>query len=119
MTTQPCADDNLDVPYVGVLSTDIMLTIEGPKALRYETYLNSAAAQALLPLLPREANLIDIIQACMNGRLEDLSINLEMKTSVMVSILAAQLDRLDISRPVEIPHRLGRLSSLNPLAFLR
>jgi phosphoribosylamine-glycine ligase len=119
MLNQLCADDNLGVPFVGVLSTDIMLTTEGPKALGYETCLNSAAAQTLLPLLPREAKLSDIIQACMNGCLEDQSIHWEMTTSVMVSISASRLDRLDIPRPVEIPHRLGRLSSLNSIAFLR
>jgi hypothetical protein len=44
-----------------------MLTIEGPKLMGYETHFNSAATQALLPLLPQGTSLFDIMQACING----------------------------------------------------
>ncbi|KAE9364388.1 hypothetical protein N431DRAFT_354511 [Stipitochalara longipes BDJ] len=77
-----------DMPYLGVLSTNIVLTMDGPKVLGYEAHFNSAAAQALLPLLGRETSLASVIQACIHHRLEGVACNWEDKISVMVIVSA-------------------------------
>ncbi|PMD21537.1 hypothetical protein NA56DRAFT_116021 [Hyaloscypha hepaticicola] len=61
------------------------------KVIGYETHFNGAATQALLPLLPQEVSLVDIMQACINGHLEHLSINWQGKTSVMATLSAIPL----------------------------
>jgi len=100
------ADRTLDVPYIGVLSTDIVLTTEGPKVLGYSAHFNSAAAQSLLPLLGSDTSLASIMQACMQGCLQDVSCNWEKKISVMVSISAASE-----GQEIKIPKRFGRFLS--------
>ena len=98
----------LDMPFIGVLSTDIVLTTEGPKVLGYSAHFNSAAAQSLLPLLSSETSLASIMQACSSrhGGLRDVDCSMEKKTSVMVSISA-----VSEGQEIKIPKRLGRFLS--------
>jgi phosphoribosylamine--glycine ligase len=55
-------------PYVGVLYAGIMLTGDGPQVLEFNCRFGDPEAQVILPLL--DADLADVIDACLAGRLD-------------------------------------------------
>ena len=59
-------------PYQGVLYAGLMLTAQGPKVLEFNCRLGDPEAQVVLPLL--ETDLLDVILASIEGRIDDLSI---------------------------------------------
>lgn len=68
-------------PYVGMLYAGLMLTPTGPQVLEFNCRFGDPEAQALLPLLamaaPRgaaSATLIDIVLACVEGRLNQVDV---------------------------------------------
>ncbi|KKQ18838.1 MAG: Phosphoribosylamine-glycine ligase [Berkelbacteria bacterium GW2011_GWB1_38_5] len=73
-------------PFTGVLYTGIMLTDDGPKVLEYNCRFGDPETQVALPLL--ETDLIDIIQASLDGSLTNMKIKWQDKSSVCV-ILAS------------------------------
>ncbi len=60
------------MPYVGVLYAGMMLTADGPKTLEFNCRLGDPETQVILPLL--ESDLVDMIEACLDGRLAGLEI---------------------------------------------
>jgi phosphoribosylamine--glycine ligase len=60
------------MPYVGVLYAGMMLTADGPKTLEFNCRLGDPETQVILPLL--ESDLVDVIEACLDGRLAGLEI---------------------------------------------
>jgi phosphoribosylamine--glycine ligase len=91
------------MPYIGFLSTDIVLTKNGPRALGYSAHFSSAAAQAVLPLL--DTSLASIMKACIDGRQSDIAWKWVAKTSVMVSISATTEEE-----EIRVPKPLSRFS---------
>ena len=58
------------MPYVGVLYIGLMLTKDGPKVIEYNCRFGDPETQVILPLL--ESDLVEILQACLAGRLNEV-----------------------------------------------
>ena len=60
-------------PFKGVLYFGLMLTPEGPRVVEYNARFGDPEAQAVLAML--DADLLDIFEAVLNGRLSEAEIN--------------------------------------------
>lgn len=74
-------------PYIGVLYAGLILTKEGPRVLEFNCRFGDPETQVLMPLLG--SDLIDIIEACINGYLHDTHIHWKNESVVCV-VLAAE-----------------------------
>jgi phosphoribosylamine--glycine ligase/phosphoribosylformylglycinamidine cyclo-ligase len=72
-------------PYVGVLYAGLMLTEHGPRVLEFNCRFGDPETQVLLPLL--DSDLIDILLACVDGRLQE--INVRWKSAHSVTLVLA------------------------------
>ena len=84
-TVNACAAEGR--PYVGVLYAGIMLTKGGPKLLEFNCRFGDPEAQVLLPLL--DTDLLDIAEACCDGRLDSMDVHWKNRFAVTV-VLAAE-----------------------------
>jgi phosphoribosylamine--glycine ligase len=57
-----------DTPFTGVLYCGLMMTPRGPEVLEFNARFGDPETQAILPRL--ESDLLDVIDACIDGRLE-------------------------------------------------
>jgi phosphoribosylamine--glycine ligase len=71
-----------DGRFRGVIYIGVVLTPEGPIALELNARFGDPGAQAILPLL--ETDLLDIIEACLEGRLGQLDVRWRSKCAVTV-----------------------------------
>ncbi|BBD09843.1 phosphoribosylamine--glycine ligase [Desulfovibrio ferrophilus] len=74
-------------PFKGVLYAGLMYTDEGPKVLEYNVRFGDPECQPLLTRL--DSDLFEIMMACVNGTLDEMSIDWNDETSVCV-VLAAE-----------------------------
>lgn len=59
------------MPYTGVLYLGLMITAAGPKVIEYNCRFGDPETQVILPLL--ESDLVEILQACVEGRLDQVT----------------------------------------------
>ncbi|MFW6357452.1 MAG: phosphoribosylamine--glycine ligase, partial [bacterium] len=78
---------NLKHPFRGILYAGIMMTQDGPKVLEYNVRFGDPECQPLLMRL--ETDLLEIMLACVQGRLDQVEIKVRPETSICV-VLAAQ-----------------------------
>jgi phosphoribosylamine--glycine ligase len=77
---------NEGIDFVGVLFVGLMLTDEGPKVMEYNCRFGDPEAQAILPRL--QTDLLDIVLACMDKKLDNLAIR--WKNNAVCCVVAAQ-----------------------------
>ena len=89
-------------PFVGVLYAGVMLTDAGPKVVEFNCRFGDPEAQAVLPLL--ESDLLEIIKACLDGRLSPGLVRFSRGASAVVVLAAAGYpERPDKGVPVMLP----------------
>jgi phosphoribosylamine--glycine ligase/phosphoribosylformylglycinamidine cyclo-ligase len=59
-------------PYVGILYAGLMIANDDPQVLEFNCRFGDPEAQVILPLL--ETDLLDVIDACMEGRLAEIDV---------------------------------------------
>ena len=69
-------------PFKGVIYFGLMLTPEGPKVVEYNARFGDPEAQAVLPLL--ENSLLDIVDAVIDGKLDQIEFKWKNKCSCVV-----------------------------------
>lgn len=86
-------------PFVGILYAGLMLTAEGPKVLEFNVRFGDPEAQAILPRLKND--LLELILATMQGRLDQVTLTWDSRTAACV-VLASQgyPGRHDIGRAI-------------------
>lgn len=75
------------LPYVGVLYAGLMLTREGLQVLEFNCRFGDPETQVLLPLL--KSDLLDIAQACVEGRLDQVEVDWHQGSAACV-VLASR-----------------------------
>ena len=73
-------------PFVGILFTGLMLTEDGPKVLEYNARFGDPEAQVVLPRMTND--IIDVMEACIDGRVDVIDLQFEDNACVCV-ILAS------------------------------
>lgn len=69
-------------PYVGVIFFGLMLTEDGPKVLEYNARFGDPEAQVVLPRMKND--IIDVMEACVDGRLDQVDLQFEHNAAVCV-----------------------------------
>ena len=69
-------------PFTGILFTGLMLTEDGPKVLEYNARFGDPEAQVVLPRMKHD--IIDVMEACIDGKLSDVELEFEDNAAVCV-----------------------------------
>ena len=69
-------------PFTGVIFFGLMLTEDGPKVLEYNARFGDPEAQVVLPRMKND--IIDVMEACVDGRLETIDLQFEDNAAVCV-----------------------------------
>ncbi len=73
--------------YKGCLYAGLMITEQGPKVIEFNARFGDPETQVVLPLL--HSDLVTVMEACVDGRLADITIDWENKAAVCVVLAAA------------------------------
>ena len=73
-------------PFIGILFVGLILTPNGPKVLEYNARFGDPEAQVVLPRM--KTDIIDVMNACIDGKLSDVELEFEDNAAVCV-ILAS------------------------------
>ena len=74
-------------PFTGILYAGLMMTEDGPKVLEYNVRFGDPECQPLLMRLKND--LADIMFACIEGRLDTVSLDIEKRSALGVVLTAA------------------------------
>mgnify|MGYP000321973899 FL=1 len=74
-------------PFTGILFTGLMLTEDGPKVLEYNARFGDPEAQVVLPRMKND--ILDVMEACIDGRLNEITLEFEDNAAVCV-VLASK-----------------------------
>lgn len=74
-------------PFKGIIFFGLMLTKDGPKVLEYNARFGDPEAQVVLPRMKND--IIDVIEACMDGKLDQIELEFEDNAAVCV-VLASK-----------------------------
>lgn len=69
-------------PFTGVIFFGLMLTEDGPKVLEYNARFGDPEAQVVLPRMKNDV--IDVMEACVEGRLDEIDLQFEDNAAVCV-----------------------------------
>lgn len=69
-------------PFTGILFTGLMITEDGPKVLEYNARFGDPEAQVVLPRMKND--IIDVMEACIDGKLSDVELEFEDNAAVCV-----------------------------------
>lgn len=72
-------------PFTGIIFFGLMLTEDGPKVLEYNARFGDPEAQVVLPRMKND--IIDVFEACVDGKLDE--INLEFEDNAAVCVVLA------------------------------
>lgn len=68
--------------FKGILFCGLMLTEDGPKVLEYNARFGDPEAQVVIPRMKND--MIDVMEACIDGRLEEIDLAFEKNAAVCV-----------------------------------
>ncbi|MBQ1688726.1 MAG: phosphoribosylamine--glycine ligase [Lachnospiraceae bacterium] len=68
--------------FVGIMFFGLMLTQEGPKVLEYNARFGDPEAQVVLPRMKND--IIDVMEACIDGKLDQIDLQFEDNAAVCV-----------------------------------
>ena len=74
-------------PFKGIIFFGLMLTPDGPRVLEYNARFGDPEAQVVLPRMKND--LIDVVEACIDGTLDQVDLEFEDNAAVCV-VLASQ-----------------------------
>ena len=69
-------------PFTGILFTGLVITEDGPKVLEYNARFGDPEAQVVLPRMKND--IIDVMEACIDGKLSDVELEFEDNAAVCV-----------------------------------
>ena len=75
--------------FVGILFVGLMLTEDGPKVLEYNARFGDPEAQVVLPRMKND--IIDVMEACIDGKLNQIDLEFEDNAAVCV-VLASHVN---------------------------
>lgn len=73
--------------FVGILFVGLMLTEDGPKVLEYNARFGDPEAQVVLPRMKND--IIDVMNACIDGKLDEVDLQFEDNAAVCVVLASA------------------------------
>ncbi len=76
-------------PFKGIIFFGLMLTEEGPKVLEYNARFGDPEAQVVLPRMKND--LIDVIEACIDGNLDQVDLQFEDNAAVCVVLASRRI----------------------------
>ena len=92
-----------DTPFTGVLYCGLMMTARGPQVLEFNARFGDPETQAILVRL--ESDLVDALEACIDGRLAETDAALEPGR---LSLRGRQFRRLSRQLQNRLPHHRPR-----------
>ena len=93
-------------PFTGVLYPGLMITPDGPRVLEFNCRFGDPEAEALLPLL--RSDLVDVIDACLDGHLAGLEV--QWSTEACVAVVLTSSGYPDHPQPA-VPSGTERLAA--------